>query len=408
MLTDTQIRKAKASDKPIKLTDSGGLYLQITPAGGKHWRYRYQFDGKEKTHTIGPYPIVSLADARDARDAARKQLLSGIDPSAAKKATKRSDVANSSIFETVAREWHQRNKSRWVPIHSDDILRSLEADVFPIIGSKSLSAIDVPAVLSLLRKIEDRGAVETAHRVRQRVSAVFVYAISSGLIDSDPAAVVKGALSPIKKGRQPAITDIKKARGILAHCDAVPGYAVTKLVHRLLALTSVRPGTLAETPWSELPTGAISWTIPAARMKLSLIHKEDGVRDHIVPLSRQAIETIEALRTLTGRGPMVAPNARHAHRPMSEGALGHLLDRAGYKNIHVPHGWRAAFSTIMNEEYPADRQIIDLMLAHKPKSEVEGAYNRALHLGRRAELAQIWADIICEGLLPPMQLVPFR
>lgn len=408
MLTDTQIKKAKADAKALKLTDSGGLYLQVTPAGGKHWRYRYAWAGKEKTLTIGSYPEFSLAEARAARDAAKKVLAHGSDPSEEKKRTKRGEASDAATFEAVAREWHSKNKSRWVTIHGDDILRSLESDVFPVIGAKTLAVIDVPMVLGLLHKVEARGAVETAHRLRQRISSVFVYAIASGLAAHDPAAIVKGALSPIKKGRQPAITEIAKAQLIIPDCDATPGYAVTKLAMRLLALTAVRPGTLAATPWEELPKGATTWTIPAMRMKLALRHKEDGVREHLVPLSTQAQETIEALRSLTGRGPMVAPNARHTHRPMSEGALGHLLDRAGYKNRHVPHGWRAAFSTIMNEGYPADRQIIDLMLAHKPKNEVEGAYNRALHLGRRAELAQIWADLILKDALPADRLIQFR
>jgi integrase len=263
-------------------------------------------------------------------------------------------------------------------------------------------------VLALLRVIEKRDAKETARRVRQRMSAVFLYAISSGRAENDPAAVVKGAMAPMKKGKQPAIIDLEKAREMLAKAEAEPAHPVTKLALRILALTAVRPGTLATTPWTEwadLDTAEPLWQIPAERMKLRLQHKDDEARDHLVPLSRQAVEAIAALRTISGRGPVAFPNTRHAHKPMSENAMGYLLNRAGYHHKHVPHGWRATFSSVMNERFPADKPVIDLMLAHTPKDKVEGAYNRALHLTRRRELAQLWADLILEGARPATDLL---
>jgi integrase len=221
------------------------------------------------------------------------------------------------------------------------------------------------------------------------MSAVFVYAIASGLSEADPAAIVKGAMAPLVKGRQPAVTDLAGAREVLARVEATPAHPTTKLANRLLALTVVRPGEVRAVKWAEfedLEGPSPLWRIPAERMKMG--------REHLVPLSRQAVEVLLAVRQFTGRGPLVFPSTRHAHRPMSENAIGYLLNRAGYHGRHVPHGWRATFSTIMNEQHRADRQVIDLMLAHAPDDKTESAYNRAQHLSRRRELAQIWADLL--------------
>ncbi len=409
MLSDAAIRKAKIEDKPYRLADSGGLVLQVTPAGGKLWRYRYRFDGKEKMLALGQYPDVSLSDARIARDKAKAELRAGRDPSIAKKLDKLNLMKTTAdTFEAVAREWFDLQKPRWAERHADKVIESLELHVFPILGNSPIRNITAPEVLGILRKIEARPAIDTARRVRQRMSAIFVYAIASGRADNDPAAIVQGAMAPLKKGRQPAITDLEKAREILAVVDANPAYPVTKLAMRLLALTALRPGTLVRTPWSEFdaidPKDPV-WQIPASRMKMLKDLKDDEDRDHLVPMSKQAMETIEALRLLTGRGPLAFPNTRHAHKPMSENALGYLLNRAGYHHRHVPHGWRSTFSTIMNELYPADRQIIDFMLAHVPKDKVEAAYNRALYLPRRKKLAQIWADLILKDAKPAQDLL---
>lgn len=405
MLTDAQIRKAKPHAKPYKLPDGAGLHLFVSPAGGKLWRYRYEIAGKEKTLSIGPYPAVSLSDARAARDAAKATLRAGRDPGGVKR--QRKIEATTDTFEAIAREWYALNRSTWTPTHSGDVIRSLDRDVFPIIGTYPIRDITAPVVLALLRRIEARPAIETAHRIRQRMSAVFVYAIASGRADSDPAAIVQQALAPIAKGRQPAITDLTAARKMLFTAEAEPAYAVTKLALRFLALTAVRPGTLAQTPWSELSYYATdpTWRIPAVRMKLSLARKKDETLDHLVPLPRQAIDVLEVLRTLTGNGTFVFPNTRHAHKPMSENAMGYLLNRAGYHHRHVPHGWRTTFSTVMNELFPADRHIIDLMLAHVPKDKVESAYNRAAHMPRRRELSQVWADMLLEGATPAASLL---
>ncbi len=409
MLTDTQIKKAKPAEKSYKLADSGGLFLYVSTAGGKLWRLKYRFNGTEKLLSIGPYPAISLLDARKARDDAKAVLRAGDDPSVAKKLKRLIAVADGeNTFEVIAREWFHLQKSRWSEHHAGDVIHSLEKDVFPHIGSMPIRSISSPSVLAVLRLIEKRPAVDLARRVRQRMSAVFVYAISSGRADTDPAAVVLGAMAPLKPGRQPAVTDLVAAKVIIDKVEAEAAHPVTKLAHRLLALTAIRPGTLITTPWSEFneidPADPI-WQIPAGRMKLKKGQKDDEARDHLVPLSTKALEVIAALRTLTGAGPLVFPNSRHAHKPMSENAIGYLLNRAGYHHRHVPHGWRSTFSSVMNEAHPSDRAIIDLMLAHVPKDRVEGAYNRALHLNRRKELAQLWADIILDGKKPAAELL---
>lgn len=409
LLTDASIRKAKPKDKDYKLSDGGGMFLAVSTAGGKLWRLKYRIAGKEKLLSLGPYPAVSLADARAARDRAKDLLREGKDPAVAKKLN-RLTVAKQTgeTFEAVARQWFKINKGRWSTVHAGNVIRSLEVDIFPTLGSVPIREIEAPEVLALLRAVEDRGAKETARRIRQRIGEVFTFAIAEMKATNNPAAIIVSAMAPVTKGRFPAITDLDKARQVLRDVDATRGYAITKLAIRLLALTAVRPGVIAAAPWSELPPGCNVWVIPAARMKLRKHMKDDEARDHLVPLSKQAIETIEAARTITGGCPLVFPNTRHAHRPMSENAMGYMLNRAGYFQKHVPHGWRSTFSTIMNERYRGDRAIIDLMLAHVPENEVEGAYNRALYLDRRTELAQIWADLISEGLLPPLTLASLR
>lgn len=405
MLTDIQIRRAKAADKDYRLTDGGGLHLFVTKAGGKLWRLRYEFAGKEKLLSIGPYPDVGLAEAREARDEAKRVLRAGRDPTVVKRQTK-TEAAHT--FEAIAREWYGLQKERWAVVHAGDVIRSLERDVFPTLGAMPVRDITAPDVLAVLRQVERREARETAGRIRQRISAVFVYAIASGRAADDPAAVVQKALAPVIKGRQPAITDLSEARKILVAADAIPAHPGTRLALRLLALTAVRPGALVTTPWAEfaaLDHDAPVWEIPAARMKLKTHAKEDEANNHLVPISRQAVDTIAALRTLSGRGIYVFPNTRTVRKPLSENAIGYLLNRAGYHHRHVPHGWRATFSTVMNELFPADRHIIDLMLAHVPKDKVEGAYNRAAHLARRRDLAQIWADLITDALPPPASLL---
>lgn len=393
-LTILEAKAAKPRPVAYRLPDAGGLHLFVSPAGSKTWRMRYKFGGVEKLLTFGRFPAVSLADARAARDEAKALLSTGIDPANAPQA------APTDTFELIAREWFDQQKGRWTPVHAEDVLTSLEGSAFKAFAGRPISSITVPEVLAVLRQIEARPAIETARRVRQRMSAVFVYAIATGRASADPAAVVTKALAPLVKGRQPALTSLDELRGVLAAAEAQPSHPATRMALRLLALTAVRPGEVRGAIWPEfegLDGPEPIWRIPAERMKMK--------REHIVPLAPAAVETIEAIRRFTGRAPLVFPSARHAHKPMSGNAIGYLLNRAGYHHRHVPHGWRAGFSSVMNERFPADRAVIDLMLAHVPANRTEAAYNRAEHLARRRELANIWAELLMEGRPPAAQVI---
>lgn len=408
-LTDVHLRRAKPKDRPYRLTDGAGLHLFVTPAGSRIWRYRYEFAGKERLLVIGPYPDVGLAEAREARDDAKRSLRSGLDPMTVKRQRKmRAADGQVDTFRKIAMDWHAIQSPNWVDRHADDVKRSLEHEVFPTLGDIPIADIEPPEVLALLRTIEGRGSKETARRVRQRMSGVFVFGIGAGKCTTDPAAIVLKAMAPVVKRRLPAITDLDKARQILRDVDEAPGHPGTKLAMRLLALTVLRPGPLVETPFAELPPldgETPVWQVSAERMKLRKHLKDDAAYDHLIPLSRQAIETIVAARTLSKRSAFLFPNTRSSQKPLSENALGYALNRAGYHHRHVPHGWRTTFSTVMNEAYPADRFVIDFMLAHVPKDETESAYNRAKYLRRRAELAQIWADLITTTLRPAGDLL---
>jgi len=400
LLTDLQIRRAKPRVKSYRLTDAQALVIMITPAGGKVWQYRYRIAGKAKTLSLGGWPEIGLAEARAARDHARKLLREGKDPGVEKKVTKlAARVARTNTFEAVALEWHKLQSETWSAKHAQDVLDTLARDLFPKIGKLPVHEVTGPVLLSAIRPIETRGARETAHRVRQRAEAIFDFAKALGFANDNPARPMVAALKPIIRGRQPAVTKLEDARKVLAAAEATQSRAITLLALRFLALTVVRPGELRSALWTDFPKGSnhpAEWFIPAERMKMK--------REHIVTLSRQAIEVIEVLRPLTGRGIYLFPSARSFMKPMSANAIGYLINRAGFHQRHVPHGWRATFSTVMNERFKEDRQIIDLMLAHSKKDKTEAAYNRALHLERRAELSQIWADLLLADAPPAAEL----
>ncbi len=401
MLTDKKIRALAPRDKPYKAADEKGLHLLINPGGSKLWRYRYEVGGKEKTLALGAYPEVSLAEARAARDAARGERRQGLDPGIQKRIRRAAGDASAELtFERAARAWHERMRSTWTPTHAGDVINSLEVHVFPALGPLPAHSITPPMVLRVVQAIEDRPAIETAHRVRQRISAVYVSLIARGEAEQDPAAVVKAALKPVEKGRQPAITELDELREMMARAESTPAHPVSLLGLRLLALTTLRPGELRHGSAGEihdLDGPDPRWEVPGPRMKMG--------EEHWVPLSRQAVEVLRVLMPLSRHSPYLFPGDRHHHRPMSENALGYLLNRAGYHSRHVPHGFRASFSTIMNERFPSGRAVIDLMLAHKPKDRVEAAYNRALYWPRRRELAQAWADLLLDGFKPPAEFL---
>lgn len=432
MLNDAKIKAAKPREKDYRLTDSGQLYLQVSRAGGKHWRMNYTFgtntQGKpaQKTLAFGSYPSVTLLAARGLRDDAKATLALGRDPAVERKNEKRAQVqAVVNTFESVARQWHAKQKPRWSKVHQQDVLDSLVENVFPDIGSRPITAIKAPEVLQLLVAVEERGAIETAHRIRARCSSVFVFGIASGICEADPAASLGKALAPKPRSKkQPAIVDgqdtlderITAVRQVLIDAEAERCRAITKFGLRLLALTATRPGEIRFAAWNEISgidwknrtAKDPLWRIPASRMKGDDDRKAEVEGDHLVPLPSQAVDLLLELHRLSGDLPLMFPGERHLHRPISENTLRALLIRAGYYQRHVPHGFRAAFSTIMNErakllKSPDDRAIIDLMLAHIPQgtSGSEGSYNRASYMPRRRELAQEWADILVGDMWPP-------
>lgn len=423
MLSDTKVRGAKGTGKAYKLSDGEQLYLHVSAVGGRVWRMNYQFgrnaQGKpaQKTLTIGPYPAISLKDARDARDLAKSMLAKGIEPRPEDLFERGAGHDTRPTFKGVAMAWHKLQMQRWSKVHAKDVLDCLEKLVFPAIGDLAIEDIQSPEVLRLLQKIVEGGAIETAHRTRQRISAIFVYGIATNQTVRDPAASLAIALPRKPKAKpQPAITDLPALRQMLVDCEAERCRAHTKLALRLLALTAVRPNEIHGARWDEfedLDGEEPLWRIPAHRMKGDVDRKAEEDGDHLVPLAPQAVAVLKAMMPLTGDLELVFPSDRHVHRPMSENTLRALLIRAGYYQRHVPHGFRSAFSTIMNERVERawreaghataspDRAIIDLMLAHVPTNRVEGAYNRAAYMPRRRELAQEWADILLADMWPP-------
>ncbi|HEX8583078.1 MAG TPA: integrase arm-type DNA-binding domain-containing protein [Allosphingosinicella sp.] len=419
MLTDARCRSAKPAAKAQKLADAKGLHLFITPSGHKAWRWKYRFQKKEKLLTFGAYPEVTLAAARELRDAAARQLRAGKDPAAERKAQAAppAEVVVADPFEQVARSWHARQRRRWDPRHAADVMRCFERDVFPALGSKAITDIDVPAVLEVIQAIENRGAVETGRRTRQRIEAVFASAIASGKAKNNPAAVITpAALEVLVKKRQPAFRKLEDARKLLKTSEESPAHPLTKLASRLLAITAARPGILRRAEpheFLDLDGSAPIWHIPADKMKLTVDRKEDETFDFLIPLPTQAVAIVKAALRVVGDGPFLFPNTRHGQKPMSENAIGYMYNRLPeFRGRHVPHGWRATFSTVMNElaierNMPGDRAVIDLMLAHVPEG-VEAAYNRAAYMPRRRELAQQWADMLLEGFPAPERLLPLR
>jgi integrase len=423
-LNDARIKAAKAKDRAYKLGDSGQLYLMVSSTGQKLWRMNYSVrptpgaKPRQKTLSFGAYPAVTLVEARKRRDEAKDMLRQGVDPSVQRKVdTLANTLAQSNTFESLARAWWAKQRPRWSSVHAADVITSLEQNIFPEIGDLPITAIKAPKLLEVLTAVEARGAIETAHRLRARCSSVFVFAIASGLADADPAASLGKALSPVPRSKpQPALIELKAVQQMLLDAEAERCRALTKLALRFLALTAVRPGELRFAAWAEfedLDGAEPLWRIPAARMKGDDDRKAEVGGDHLVPLSRQAVEVLVVARRLSSDLALVFPGERHPHKPISENTLRALLIRAGYFQRHVPHGFRAAFSTIMNEkverEWRAagnsggspDRQIIDLMLAHVPKDKVEGAYNRASFMPRRREIAQDWADMLVADFWPP-------
>lgn len=360
-----------------------GLFLYVAPSGTKSWRLKYRFQGREKLLTLGTYPQLSLKEAREACAAAKKQLGGGIDPSVQKKVIAR---AWENTFEAIAREWHENKKSAWTERYAEDMLERIASNIFPYLGNRPINEITPPELLSVLRKIEARGAFYQANRLRESCSLVFRYAIATGRAERDTAADLRGALKSHVTTSRAAITEPEEVGGLLRAIDGYTGHFVTKCGVQLLALTFLRPGEVRLGEWSEIDLDEKLWRIPAKRMKMRL--------DHLVPLSAQACAVLEELRELTGRGRLMFPGLRAKERPISDATFIAALRRMGFeKDEMCAHGFRSMASTILNEQgYPAD--AIEKQLAHNPRNKIRGIYNRAEYLPERRKMMQDWADYL--------------
>lgn len=399
-LSDVAIRKAKPTDKTQRLFDGGGLYLEVSPAGGKWWRLKYRHGGKEKRLSLGTYPEVSLAEARGRRDAARKLLAADVDPAEHRKAEKAAGEARAgNSFEVVAREWLA--KRDWVDSYTVKVTAWLEKDVFPWLGSRPIAELTAPDFLKVGRRIEERGAIESAHRVLQNCGQIMRYAIATGRAERNPVADLKGALRAAPEKHHAAITDPKAVGALLRAIDGYAGSLVTKSALRLAPLVFVRPGELRQAEWSEIDLGAAEWNIPAEKMKTR--------QPHLVPLAAQAVAVLQELEPVTGRSRYVFPSARSPKRPMSNNAVLSALRRMGYEKDEMSgHGFRAMARTILDEVLHFRPDYIEHQLAHAVRDPNGRAYNRTAHLPERRKMMQAWADYLDTLQADTGTVLPFK
>lgn len=425
-LTDAKVKAARATGLDYRLADTGGLRLQVTKTGYRSWRLRCRIGGREQLIVLGSYPEMSLKQARAARDDAKAILRQGGDPRTRRRAFVVAD--RNDTFEAHARAWHANQKGRWSEVHSADVLSSMERDLFPDLGQMPIAAIDQRAFLAVLRKVENRGAIETTHRLRQRAEKVFRFAKSVGSPNANPAGEVLEALKPKLPGRRwPALLDLVQIKKLMKDIDSAGASPVTRLASRFLALTAQRPGMVRHARWDQiegidfaeddgLALDAV-WRVPAERVKQELALRQDEAFEHLVPLTQDAVATLRAMRSLTGGSPYVFCSGWDVGNPMSENAISYLYLREGYRGRHVPHGWRSSFSSVINrilertrvtpDPMHIDRLIVDLMLAHTPTgmSASELLYNRNAFPERRRELATMWADLIMVDVTPGAELI---
>lgn len=399
-LTDTACRNAKPGPKPAKLFDSSGLYLLVQPSGGRLWRFKYRFGGKEKLLALGSYPLVTLKDARKQRDKARELLDNGTDPSQQKKADKLARlVAAEHSFKTVADAWHAQWATTRDPDHADKVLRRLQRDIYPEIGSLPVASITAPMLLAVAKKVEKRGALETAKRVYQTCGQMLRYALAHGLIERNPAADVKpsDALQPVKP-KNYARLGLKDVPELLRRIDAYDGAVYTRLALQLMALTFVRTSELIGARWVEFDLEAAQWRIPPERMKME--------SPHIVPLSRQAVAVLRELEKVRLGRDLLFPGERDHAKPMSNNTILFALYRMGYHSRMTGHGFRGIASTILHEQ-GFEHAHIELQLAHQERDDVSAAYNYATYLPQRKKMMQWYADYL-DKLREGARVLPLR
>jgi integrase len=388
-LTDVKCRSAKGKASTYKLSDGGGMHLLVNADGAKYWRLAYRWHGKQKTLALGVYPAVGLAEARAARDDAKRNLAAAIDPSAAKRERKRAaKVATGSTFEAIAREWHDNWKDARTPYYADQILRRLQADAFPVIGPRPIAELEPPELLDVLRKVEKRGANEMARRLKQLFGQIFRFAIVTGRAKRDPSADLKDALRATGEPKHHRAMPILELPTFLQKLEAYSGELQTKLALKLVTLTFLRTTELRAGKWNELENldeNSAQWRVPAQRMKMRL--------EHLVPLSRQAVAVLRELRSLSGNSPNIFPSPGNDGY-MSSNTMLYALYRMGYHGRATTHGFRRVASTILNESNLFNRDWIERQLAHVERNEVRRAYNAAEWLPDRRRMMQWWADHI--------------
>jgi integrase len=390
-LTDTTIRTAKPQGKLYRLADSNGLCLEVAPTGSKLWRYRYRFNGKGKMLALGAYPAVTLLKARQSRDNARQQLTEGIDPGEQKKADKQAQAVTGMTFETLAREWYAYNAPRWAESTAYKANLYLENDLIPGIGARPLKSITRPELVELVRKVEARGTLNVAGKIRQWLHQIFRYGLARGVVDTNPATDLNVVAAPAKAARHHPHVAFADLPELLGKIDSTNISILTRCAIRLLVLTAVRPGELRAAPWSEFNLDAATWTIPAERMKAR--------RPHVVPLPRQAVAILRQLEEISEEYPLLFPGQQKAERPMSENTINKALRLMGYEGRQTGHGFRHLLSTELNGR-GYNRDWIERQLAHGDSDEIRDTYNHANYLEQRREMMQAWADSIdalCAG-----------
>jgi integrase len=385
-LTDKAIKTKKPSEKIERLSDEKGLYLEVSPAGGKWWRLKYRFEGKEKRISLGTYPEVSLAHARERRDQARKQVAVGVDPSESRKAEKAASLEiDANLFEVLAREWMANTEGNRTADNNKRTISRLERDIFPALGNRPISAITAPELLTVLRKVQARGVGETAHRALWSCGQIFRYAVQKGKAIRDITGDLKGGLKSVKPKNFAAITEPKEVGALLRAIHNYEGYIVVASALKLAPLVFVRPGELRAAQWQNIDLVAAEWRYT--------VTKTDS--QHIVPLSKQAVAVLAEIKAVTGEGEYVFPSARTGERPMSDAAVNAALRRMGIaKDEMTGHGFRAMARTILDEVLGYRPDIIEHQLAHQVKDPNGRAYNRTAHLPERKKMMQAWADYL--------------
>lgn len=384
-LTDSALKAAKPKDKLYRLPDANGLCLEVTPTGSKLWRYRYRFNGTPKMLALGKYPAVTLLEARQKRDTARKLLTEGTDPSEQKKATKQAQRADGVTFEALAREWFAYNAPRWAESTRYKAKLYLENDLIPGIGSRPVKAISRPDLVELVRKVEARGTLNAAGKIRQWLHQIFRFGLASGVVDTNPATDLDVIAAPAKAARHHPHVSFAELPELLGKIDRTTISTLTRCAIRLLVLTAVRPGELRAAPWAEFDLDAAIWTIPKERMKAR--------RPHVVPLPRQAVAILRSLEEISGSYPLLFPGQQSSDRPMSENTINKALRLMGYEGRQTGHGFRHLLSTELNGR-GYNRDWIERQLAHGDKDEIRNTYNHATYLAQRKEMMQAWADSI--------------